>query len=430
MSGIVKEDMLIFVDSGNNNNKFYHMKLNSSGMIDIEYGRVGNSGQKTTKSGGEREYKKVMNAKLAKGYSVSEISLENKESSIKNPNLLELAMSQIEHSDEKVKELIQRLVDKNIHNITSATKITFNKDSNLFTTPLGPVTNEGLKKAKEILGKIAKELVKKDKTLKAQDDLLDSKSFIEFNELYFKIIPTKISNLREKHRYMLTTQDRINEQFNICETLEQTIELMKVKPAADTTSKEKKEEVFKVKIKLVEDKETIKRINEKFESTKNNQHGRSVTSLKIENIYELELGTEKEDLKTELGNVWELWHGTRVVNLLSILKSGLLMPKETPGQTTGAMFSTGLYFSDQSTKSLNYCDGMYWNNSSKQDKVYMFMAEVAMGNYQVPKGPTSKKPDSGFDSYFAKANVSGVRNNEMIIFDKKQVRLKYLLEIK
>ncbi len=429
MSDIVKEDMLIFVDSGNNNNKFYHMKLNANGQIDIEYGRVGNSGQKTTKSGGEREYKKVMNAKLAKGYSASEISLENKTSSVKNPNLLELAMSQIEHSDEKVKELIQRLVDKNIHNITSATKITFNKDSNLFTTPLGPVTNEGLVKAKEILGKIAAEFTKKDKTLKDINELLNSKSFIEFNESYFKIIPTKISNLRDKANYMLITQDRVNEQFNICETLEQTIELMKVKPAADTST-EKKEEVFKVKIKLVEDKNTIKRINEKFESTKNSQHGRSVTSLKIENIYELELGTEKEDLKTDLGNVWELWHGTRVVNLLSILKSGLLMPKETPGQTTGAMFSTGLYFSDQSTKSLNYCDGMLWNNSSKQDKVYMFMAEVAMGNYQVPKGPTSKKPDSGFNSYFAKANESGVRNNEMIIFDKKQVRLKYLLEIR
>ncbi len=424
MSNIIKEDMLIFVDSKNNNNKFYHMKLDTAGMVYIEYGRVGNSGQKTTKSGGEREYKKVMNSKLAKGYVASEISLENKESTVKNPNLLELAMSQIEHSDEKVKELIQRLVDKNIHNITSATKITFNKDSNLFTTPLGPVTNEGLKKAKDILSKIAKEISNNTKT-----DILDSNVFVSLNEDYFKIIPTIIANLRDKSRYMLTSQERLNNQFNICETLEQTIELMKVKPQTDS-KEEVKEEVFKVKIKLVEDKSVIKKINDKFESTKNSQHGGSVTSLKIENIYELELGTEKEDLRTDLGNVWELWHGTRVVNLLSILKSGLLMPKETPGQTTGAMFSTGLYFSDQSTKSLNYCDGMYWNNSSKQDKVYMFMAEVAMGNFQVPKGPTSKKPDKGYDSYFAKANVSGVRNNEMIIFDKKQVRLKYLLEIK
>jgi len=125
----------------------------------------------------------------------------------------------------------------------------------------------------------------------------------------------------------------------------------------------------------------------------------------------------------------ELWHGTKVANLLSIFKSGLLMPKDTPGQTTGAMFGNGLYFSDQSTKSLNYCDGMYWNNSTKQDKIYIFLADVAMGNYEIPKGYGSKKPKKGFDSFFAKKNTSGVRNNEMIVFNVNQIKLKYLLEI-
>jgi hypothetical protein len=60
----------------------------------------------------------------------------------------------------------------------------------------------------------------------------------------------------------------------------------------------------------------------------------------------------------------------------------------------------------------------------------MFLAEVAMGNYQVPRGPTSKKPDKGYDSYYAKAGTSGVRNNEMIVFDTNQIKLKYILEIK
>jgi poly [ADP-ribose] polymerase len=230
---------------------------------------------------------------------------------------------------------------------------------------------------------------------------------------------------------MLTDQKRIDEQFNICDTLEQTLSLMLVQK--DTAGEEKpkiKEEVFKVKINLVDDKKVIKRINDNFNKSKNSSHGATVNNLSIENIYEVKLGREEENFRKDLSNVWELWHGTRVVNILSILKSGLLMPKETPGQTTGAMFSTGLYFSDQSTKSLNYCDGMFWNNSRKQDKIYMFVAEVAMGNYQVPKGPTSKRPDKGYDSYFAKANESGVRNNEMIVFDINQVRLRYILEIK
>lgn len=415
---VIKEDMLIFVDSKNNNNKFYHMVLNQSGSINIRYGRVGNEGQTTTKNGGEREYNKIMREKIGKGYTQSKVSLEN-QTTEKNANLLELAMSQIVHSNEKVKEFIQRLVEKNIHNITTSTKISFNKDSNLFTTPLGPITQTGILSAKRILENISK--------LIGQKDLLSNKRFIEENEEYFKIIPTKIKNLRDVELYMLTTQERIDEQFDICEMLEQTMQLM-VKPANVKTD-EKLPEVFKVSIDLVKDKKTIDKITKKFSESKNSMHGGSVNNLKIANVYSVEVGDEAKHFKKELGNVMELWHGTRVANLLSILKSGLLMPKETPGKTTGAMFSTGLYFSDQSTKSLNYCDGMYYAGGNRQNKVYLFLADVAMGNYQVPKGPTSKHPDKGYHSYFAKANVSGVRNNEMIVFDVKQVRLKYILEL-
>jgi len=430
MSKPIKEDMLIFVDSGNNNNKFYHMVLHENGQIDIEYGRVGNNPQKTKKTGGERTYNTTLNAKLKKGYERSEIALENKtENTSKSPDLLKLAMSQIKHSDSKVKDLIKRLVEKNIHNITTATKISFNKDSGMFMTPLGPVTIAGINKAKEALSKIAAIVVNNNENA---DVILTKRRFITYNETYFKIIPTKIANLRIAKNYMLISQDRINEQFAICDTLIQTMELMKTeaKTKKPKAKDEPEEEVFEVKMSLVEDPKTIKRINEKFNDSKNSMHGHSTNSLTIENIYEVSLGKEEKQFRNDLDNVWELWHGTRVVNLLSILKSGLLMPRSTPGQTTGAMFSDGLYFSDQSTKSLGYCDGMLWNSSSKQSRVYMFLADVAMGDYEVPSGPTSRKPSQGKDSYFAKANLSGVRNNEMIVFDTNQIKLRYILEIK
>jgi poly [ADP-ribose] polymerase len=72
---------------------------------------------------------------------------------------------------------------------------------------------------------------------------------------------------------------------------------------------------------------------------------------------------------------------------------------------------------------------MYWNNSTKQDKIYMFVADIAMGNYQVPRSSTSRKPDKGYDSYFAKPGISGIQNNEMIVFNNNQIKLKYILEI-
>ena len=419
------EDMLIMVNSDDNNNKFYYMKIIDNKTIKIKYGRVGTKGREITKYGDYNQYNQLKRSKIRKGYVESKISLDkNQEKEVQKESLLDLTMSQIEYKQKEVKILLQRLVDKNIHNITTNSKIKFNKDSNLFTTPLGPVTSEGINEANRLLNEISK-------VLKRYVNPINIPIFIELNEKYFKIIPTKIKNLREKNRYMLINDKRIQEQFDLCNTLEQTLQLMKTtKPTIikDTT---KQEQIFKISIDFLSKRtKDYKRIVEKFEKSKNKLHGNYINQTKIENIYKISLNHEEKQFRKDLNNVWELWHGTKVVNLLSIMKSGLLMPRETPGQTTGAMFGNGLYFSDQSTKSLNYCDGMYWNRSQKQDKIYIFLADVAMGNYQIPKNWGRIKPDKGFDSFFAKANKSGVKNNEMIVFNTNQIKLKYLLEIK
>ena len=95
------------------------------------------------------------------------------------------------------------------------------------------------------------------------------------------------------------------------------------------------------------------------------------------------------------------------------------------------MFGDGLYFANQSSKSLQYCDGLFWaSGTDVKDKIYMFLASVAVGKSQTPTGVTRKKPAQGYDSYWAKAGKSGVRNDEIIVFKPEQVRLDYLLEIK
>jgi poly [ADP-ribose] polymerase len=92
------------------------------------------------------------------------------------------------------------------------------------------------------------------------------------------------------------------------------------------------------------------------------------------------------------------------------------------------MFGAGLYFSDQSTKALNYATN-FWNSSGSSKRIFMFLCDVAMGKYHVPSGGWgSGYPKRGFDSTFAKANVSSVRNNEMIVYKLPQANLKYLLE--
>lgn len=421
-----KETMLTFFNIKDNSNKFYHIKMDDSGIVTVEYGRVRESkGVRKENKGylGESGFNKLMKSKTNKGYVESNIVLESNDSS--KFNILELAMSQIKTSNSKCSTLVQRLVDKNIHNITSSTAISFNINTGSFTTALGIVSKSGIIKAKSKLFEIQKYISLNN----ISSSNHNVNEFMELNREYFLIVPTDIPNLRDTDKYILFDDIRIKAQLDICEALLQTFELMSNMNSDKDKQDNNEEQVFQVTMDLLEDKKEFKRIETLFNKSKNLNHGNTVNNLKIDNIYSISLNDENKVFRKDMSNIMELFHGTRVVNILSILKSGLLMPKDTPGKTTGAMFGNGLYFSDQSTKSLNYCDGMFWNNSVKQDKVYLLIADVAMGNYKVPTGPTSSKPKNGYDSYYAQAARSGVRNNEMIVFNKNQIKLKYIIEL-
>jgi poly [ADP-ribose] polymerase len=131
----------------------------------------------------------------------------------------------------------------------------------------------------------------------------------------------------------------------------------------------------------------------------------------------------------KVGDVRELWHGTRASNLLSILKAGFVIPPSNAPHCTGRMFGNGVYFSDQSTKSLNYAYG-YWGGGSRDETCYMFLCDVAMGKSYTPllRSAGLTLPKSGTDSTFAKAGISGVVNNEMIVYRTCQVNPTFLVE--
>ena len=90
------------------------------------------------------------------------------------------------------------------------------------------------------------------------------------------------------------------------------------------------------------------------------------------------------------------------------------------------MFGNGVYFSDQSTKSLNYAYG-YWDGKH-ENNCFMLLNDVAMGKSFTPSGPSSNLPKLGSDSTFAQVEKSGVLNNEMIVYKTSQINPKYLVE--
>jgi len=409
--------LLIFVESDANKNKFYQLDLDGD-KVTGSYGRVGGSTQTKVYAGGQAKFNSILKAKLKKGYTESKIITPSEDVIVPTggQDIMTLAMSQVK-TDDISKILLKHLIDKNIHNIVSNTKVKYDAATGYFKTALGAISSDGVTEALCLLDQIK------------ASKYLDTPAFRKLNDLYFRIVPTQISNLRSLHSLICNDQ-KVQEQRDICEALQSSIDIIESTKKAATkkvTKKSKAPKLFEASLLHLKDKKEYDRIVKYFESSKNSRHGHN--SYKVTNIFNVSLGKEAEEFRSDLPNQMELFHGTKIANLLSILKSGLLMPKQSPGQTTGYMFGQGLYFASQSTKSLNYCDGMYWNNSAKTNKIYMFVADIAMGNYEVPSGCRSQNPPAGYDSYWAQPGKSGIQNDEMIVFANNQIKLKYILEI-
>lgn len=429
---IKEQAMLIFTDAKNNNNKFYEVILNDDDTVNTRWGRVGTAGQSGKSPGGKRMFDSTVRAKKAKGYEPSNVmSLIIDTESQDKGKLAEVAKRDIikdAYVQSELVKLVDRLSEMNKHQIIEASNgnIKIN-ESGLITTPLGMVTENTIAEARKTLDNILKYVLKNN---------FSSDDYISLLEKYLTLIPQKVPSKRGWHETFFANESIVIAQNTFLDQLESSIDLYKTKQeeALKKSQEDKKEKVldtvFKTSLELVTDKQILKMIEKKFEVSKNSRH---VTSnFKLKNVYEIknEEWTNRFEKNAKIvGNVQLLWHGTRAFNVLSIFKSGLIVPKSGGSyHITGRMFGDGVYFSDQSSKALNYSYG-YWDNNKKDNNCFMFLADVALGKSYVPKHANDRRyPVPGHDSVFAKANVSGVMNNEMIVYDVGYANLKYLCE--
>lgn len=141
-------------------------------------------------------------------------------------------------------------------------------------------------------------------------------------------------------------------------------------------------------------------------------------------------------------NTCLLFHGTRSVNVKGILEKSLLMPKQLVGVSiNGAMFGPGIYWADDWKKSAGYTSlsgslysGGYGGVPGRH--AFMFAADVVLGQPHVAPGPHGyTEPPKGSHCIFgmgrnhtSSRQNSGVENNEWIVFQGDQNRLRYLIE--
>lgn len=480
---VIEETTLVLVSAGTNNNKFYRVSLDENGIVTKTWGRVGATGTTGTENTGKVGYDRVVRAKMRKGYkpteTVSGTSSKDGQASSKNGSeLKEVAMKALlaDASNTILMQLIDTLVAKNNHDILEASggKMSVNEDG-LITTAVGLVSRANVKRARTLLSQLAK-----SSTETARVEILNE---------YLTLVPQKVSARRGWHKDFISQPEEFDKQRDFLKQLEESLTLhadrkKAAEAALDADGDTQKEladkyaDLFKFKVSLLEDQKEFDRINKLFEKGKMSVH--SSSHLKLKRVYVLdspELRKSFAKKSEEVRNVRELWHGTRVWNVLSILRRGLMISAEqlSTVQLNGRLYGSGAYFAiangdpnnyekriveipgcdsnyvrygskgvlserecrrrlglESSSKALNYAFG-YWDGRARDNNCFMFLADVAMGRPHIAKRGTSYsnnhiQRENKVNSIHARGGDSGVMNDEIIIWDAEQINLKYLCE--
>ena len=440
MANLVKQEMYIKSNVAGNNNKFWKIQLFDDASVHVFNGRVGTNGQIqpikefSSMEAAEAFWDKKIREKQSprKGYVKFKGILDddNGGGSGENvtqvisagANLESVALKQISSTSPDTAKLIKYLSKQNIHNITSSTTMKYDTSKGVFKTPLGIVTQDGIDEARGLLDKLVPYV---------QKSQYGHSDFVDMLQQYIQLIPRKVGR-KLTPEDILPDTDAFQKEGQLLDALDASLQQVLSGSDDDAKKKTKKKtdtpKIFNVKLDVMDNRREFKRIEAFYNKTRNRMH--TSYKLGIKKIYTVEIEIMQnafEKFSKKIGNIMELWHGTRVENVLSILKGGLVIPKSSASHVTGRMFGDGIYFSDQSTKSLNYAQG-YWGHGSTDNNCFMFLCSAAMGKYYVPSGPSHNFPKPGYDSTFAKARKSGVMNNEMIVYSTYRCNLNYLVE--
>lgn len=433
MAAVISHRKFVCADATSNHNKFWECLKNDDGTVVVKFGRVGSTcNVEPAKALSDSKLEALIKSKVKKGYREIAVLAEALPTGPSGPVadkklIREAATKQLlTTADRALVKLVERLVDANRHelNARSGGTMTVDLKTGIISTPVGVVTKDNVKSAREILDKLSPFVSKHD---------YDAPAFISQLNDYLMLVPQKVGHSRGWHRNFLPDLRSLQNQSTFLDQLETSADIAEARRQAavaspSTDAADALPSIFNAKLETLSDSKVISKIEKIFREGVNGRH--ESARLKPKAFYEVELASVRKAWDTDgskLSNQMLLWHGTRTWNLLSILKSGLIIPRSGGSiNITGRMFGDGLYFSDQSTKSLNYAYG-FWDGGARDKNCFMFLADVGMGNYYVPDRPVRSLP-RGYDSIYAQAHKSGVINNEMIVMRTSQANLRYLVE--
>ncbi|CAD2221900.1 Poly(ADP-ribose) polymerase, regulatory domain/Poly(ADP-ribose) polymerase catalytic domain containing protein, putative [Angomonas deanei] len=318
--------------------------------------------------------------------------------------------------------------------------------------PLGKISKDQIKKAYGCLTAIETELKKKSPNVQEQTDLFYTLIPHDFG---FRKPPLINSDAMLKAKIeMLETLSGLEIASKLLDNAEAAQGTTRVKNHLDRTY-----DSLHCKIEELDEKDPVfDAVKTYVKNTKGATH--RLYQLEVEKVFSIEREGESSRYTTHYGKVGNkrmLWHGSRMTNFVGILSNGLrIAPPEAP--VTGYMFGKGIYFSDVSSKSANYCNTTRTSNTG-----LMLLCEVALGEqkeyvqasyvtklpapYQSTKGVGQMFPDpKGEITVGGETDViwpvgkmtkddEDKRNlallyPEHIVYDVNQCRMRYLVQLK
>jgi len=436
MANTVSLRTFVMTSADANHNKVWKIEQFDDGSYKTYNGRIGTGvdgkpyplAENNLKHDGKAE--SLISSKLKKGYEEIDIIQDasgqaiTKTASVNGFDLEQVAVNQIETQSKEVLDLVRWFARENIHQITSQTKIQYNAQSGLFETPLGVVGMGVVRDARTLLVDIG--------DLVSKDDF--SEDFKHQVERYCMKIPQDIGMKKLNPRDIFNGLQDVQKQNDILDSLEGSIRMIMSGGGgggADQAEQADMEQVFNTRIDLIVDPLEIKRITDKYMRTL--KAGHQCSHLRPRRIFDVQIGDMQRAWEKDgalMSNRTEVFHGSKIGNLLSILKGGLIIPTYNTRYCAGRLFGDGVYFANSSTKSLNYAYG-YWSGS-RNEHCFMFLADVALGEPYYPKdsdiGRSSMYPVKGYNSTYAKGGTGYLQNDELIVYRTSQCVITKMIE--
>lgn len=437
---VKKKAALQVTDIVTNRNKYYAIELHTTGKkfrVYTHYGRTDDL--ETNPEAGVREsryfdyledaedcYQKIYAQKTSARKGYKEMSLASSKigskktygqstGTIDEKTLQKLAQKDptIVKSVVTISKEIQDIVSYLYSEATKALVTTVNATitANGIETPLGVLTIGQIEKGQAVLDTIGKALQKKK-----------SSDLISLSGEFYTVIPHRFGRSREAaQQAVIDSATKYNEKQD---TLQLMRDMLSVNGKGNVLANpeiQKKYDALNCKIETV-DSDTFNKMK-KFVQ-------KSSDGARVRNIWAISRAQEVAAFANNIGNQQLLFHGSAARNWVGILSRGLLMPKTVVSlgvtRTDAGWLGNGIYFGDVATTSLAYAQ------SGKRGTSFLSLVNVALGKMKEYKRITYglSKPPDGFDSCHGNPRGdSEFDDDEFVIYDTKQQKLQYLVEV-